>query len=130
MEDRELAKEAIWTKELAIYEARAKTGLSYYIANSSPNYIGWPPGIPAPSPLSQLKKNQERIAAPNSEKLELFFDDFAMHGDTGIIYYNTHRTMMPDGTLVDQRYQITHVWVKDTDYDWKLLGAMGRLVSD
>ena len=130
MDERESARKVIWAKELAIYKARAETGLSYYIANSSPNYIGWPPGILSPSPLSQLKKNQERVTAPNSEKLELFFDDFAMHGDTGVIYYNTHRTMLPDGTPVDQRYHIAHVWVKDTNDDWKLLGAMGRLESE
>lgn len=126
----EAAKEAIWSKELAIYKARAETGLDYYIANSSPNYIGWPPGIPAPSPLSQLKENQTRIKIPNEEKVELFFDDLAMHGDTAIIYYNTHRTVLPDGTPVDQRYHITHVWTRDTDGDWKLLGAMGRLESE
>ncbi len=130
MAEREAAKEAIWAKELAIYKARAETGLDYYIANSSPNYIGWPPGIPAPSPLSQLKENQTRITFPNSEKLELFFDDLAMHGDTAVVYYNTHRTMLPNGEEVDQRFHITHVWTRDTDGDWKLLGAMGRLESE
>lgn len=129
-EEVEEAKNIIWAKEQEIYKARPQTGLDYYIANSSPNYIGWPPGIPAPSPLSQLKKNQGLIKIPNAEKLEMFFDDFAMHGDTGVIYYNTHRTVLPDGTKVDQRYHITHVWVKDTDGDWKLLGAMGRLESE
>ena len=128
--EREAARDAIWIKELAIYKARAETGLDYYIANSSPNYIGWPPGIPAPSPLSQLKENQTRITAPNSEKLTLYFDDFAMHGNTGVIYYNTHRTMLPSGTVVDQRFHITHIWVKDNYGDWKLLGAMGRLESE
>jgi hypothetical protein len=111
----EEARDIVWAKEQAIYKARAKTGLDYYIAK--------------PSPLSQLKKNQSLITAPNSEKIELFFDDFAMHGDTGVIYYNTHRTMLPDGTEVDQRYHTIHVWVKDTDGDWKLMGAMARQVE-
>jgi len=129
-EEWEAAKAAIWAKELAIYKARAETGLDYYIANSSENYVGWPPGIPEPSPLSQLKINNERITAPNSEQLELFFDDLALDGDTAIIYYNTHRTMLPNGKPVDQRYHITHVWVRDETNDWKLLGAMGRLESE
>lgn len=129
-EEYEAAKAAIWAKELAIYKARAETGLDYYIANSSENYVGWPPGIPRPSPLSQLKINNERITAPNSEKLELFFDDLALDGDAAVIYYNTHRTMLPNGTPVDQRYHITHVWVRDDTGDWKLLGAMGRLESE
>lgn len=129
-EEVEEAKNIVWAKEQEIYKARPRTGLDYYIANSSPNYIGWPPGLTAPSPLSQLVKNQDLIKIPNQEKLEMYFDDFAMHGNTGVIYYNTHRTMLPDGTEVDQRYHITHVWVKDTDGDWKLLGAMGRLESE
>ncbi|MGY8962683.1 MAG: hypothetical protein ACKVKT_03910, partial [Rhodospirillales bacterium] len=73
----EEAKKIVWAKEQAIYKARAKTGLDYYIENSSPNYVGWPPGTPKPSPISQLKKNQESglFRFPNSEKLELYFDD-------------------------------------------------------
>ncbi|MBT5239341.1 MAG: hypothetical protein HN793_11365 [Rhodospirillaceae bacterium] len=125
----EEARDIVWAKEQAIYKARAETGLDYYIANASPNYVGWPPGVPKPSPLSQLKKNQSLITAPNSENIQLFFDDFAMHGDTGVIYYNTHRTMLPNGTEVDQRYHTIHVWVKDTDDDWKLMGAMARQIQ-
>ena len=127
----EEARDIVWAKEQAIYKARALTGLDYYIANASPNYVGWPPGVPKPSPLSQLQKNQDSglIKAPNSEKLDLFFDDFAMHGNTGVIYYNTHRTMLPNGTEVDHRYPTIHVWVKDTDGDWKLMGAMARQVQ-
>ena len=123
-------KDIIWAKEKEIYKARAETGLDYYIANASPNYIGWPPGISAPSPLSQLKKNQALITKPNAERLELFFDDIAIHGDTAVIYYNTHRTMLPNGMVVDQRFHIAHVWTKDSDEDWKIVGAMGRLESE
>jgi ketosteroid isomerase-like protein len=75
-------------------------------------------------------QNQDLITIPNAEKLEMYFDDLAMHGDTAVIYYNTHRTVLPNGENVDQRYHITHVWTRDTDGDWKLLGAMGRLESE
>lgn len=124
------AREIIWAKELEIYKARPRTGLDYYIENSSDNYVGWPPGIPSPMPIAQTKINQTRIQIPNSEKLELFFDDFAMHGDAAVIYYNTHRTVMPDGSATDQRFHIAHMWVKDSSGDWKMLGAMGRLHQD
>ncbi|MFL2770532.1 MAG: hypothetical protein ACJZ9F_05950 [Rhodospirillaceae bacterium] len=123
-------RDIIWAKEKEIYKARAKTGLDYYIANSSSSYIGWPPGLTTPSPLSQLEKNQALITKPNAERLELFFNDIAIHGDTAVIYYNTHRTMLPNGEIVDQRFHIAHVWTKDSDEDWKLLGAMGRLESE
>jgi ketosteroid isomerase-like protein len=129
-EEYEAAKAAIWAKEQAIYKARAEVGLDYYIDNASENYVGWPPGVPAPTPLSQLKENNARMTAPNSEKLELFFDDLALHGDTAVIYYNTHRTMLPNGTVVDQRYHICHVWVRDETGDWLIVGAMGRLESE
>ena len=124
------AREIIWAKELGIYKARPVTGLDYYIENASPNYVGWPPDIPSLMPIAQTKINQTGIQIPNSEKLEMFFDDFAMHGYAAVIYYNTHRTVMPDGSPTDQRFHITHVWVKDDDGDWKLLGAMGRLEGE
>ncbi|MBP01676.1 MAG: hypothetical protein CMM25_02540 [Rhodospirillaceae bacterium] len=126
----EAAKNIIWEKEKAIYNARPKTGLDYYIENASPNYKGWPPGTSQPSSLAKLKKNQRLITIPNSEVLKMYFDDFTLHDNTGVIYYHTHRTRLPNGKKVDQHYHIAHVWIKDKDGDWKILGAMGRLENN
>lgn len=125
--DYEAAKAAIWAKELAIYEAWGKTGLDYYIEQSSAAYIGWPPGTPKPSSLELLKKMQANLDVPNQEKREITFDDLALHDDTAVLYYTTHITMRPDGTVADELLHICHVWVREESGDWKLIGALGRV---
>lgn len=120
------AKAAIWAKELAIYEAWAKTGLDYYIENASEHYVGWPPGSPRPSSLSDLKGMQARLKLPNKEQRNIEFNDMALEDNTAVLYYTTHRTMLPDGTPVDEWLHICHVWVRDGAGDWKLIGALGR----
>jgi hypothetical protein len=121
------AKAEIWAKELAIYDAWGKTGLDYYIEHSSEHYVGWPPGTPKPSSLNDLKRMQANLVVPNQEKREITFDDLALHDDTAVLYYTTHRTMLPDGTTVDELLHICHVWVRDNTGDWKMIGALGRV---
>lgn len=123
----EAAKAAIWAKELAIYDAWAKTGLDYYIEHSSPQYVGWPPGTSKPSSLEVLKQMQANLVVPNQEKREITFEDLALQDDTAVLYYTTHRTSLPDGTPVDELLHICHVWVRDGAEDWKLIGALGRV---
>ncbi len=119
------ARDAIWAKEKKIYEGRAQAGLSYYLENTSDRYVGWPPGIPKPSNLDTLRKSSAGFNRKNSEKLELTFTDFTLRDSTAVIYYQTHRTMLPNGTPVDERFDTIHVWVRE-GADWKLIGAMAR----
>lgn len=119
------AREAIWAKELKIYQGRAEAGLEYYLKNTSDRYVGWPPGIPKPSNLDALRKSAAGFNRKNSEKLEMSLTDFTMQDGTAVIYYQTHRTMLPDGTAVDERFDVIHVWVREGS-DWKLIGAMAR----
>ena len=88
-------------------------------------YVGWPPGIPKPSNLDTLRKSSAGFNRKNSEKLELTFTDFTLRDSTAVIYYQTHRTMLPNGTPVDERFDTIHVWVRE-GADWKLIGAMAR----
>lgn len=125
--DYEAAKAAIWAKELAIYDAWAKTGLDYYIEQSSPSYVGWPPGTAKPSSLADLERMQANLVVPNREKRTITFDALALQDDTAVLYYTTHRTMLADGTPVDELLHICHVWVRDETGDWKLIGALGRV---
>ncbi|MCU0759214.1 MAG: nuclear transport factor 2 family protein [Steroidobacteraceae bacterium] len=119
------ARDAIWAKEKKIYEGRAEAGLTYYLANTSDRYVGWPPGQAKPSNLETLRKNSAAVNRKNSEKLELSLTDFTLRDSTAVIYYQTHRTVRPDGTRVDERFDTIHVWVREGD-DWKLIGAMAR----
>ena len=119
------AREALWAKELKIYQGRAEAGLEYYLKNTSDRYVGWPPGIPKPSNLDALRRSSAGFNRKNSEKLEMSLTDFTMQDGTAVIYYQTHRTMLPDGTAVDERFDVIHVWVRE-GADWKLIGAMAR----
>jgi hypothetical protein len=119
------ARDAIWAKERKIYEGRAEAGLTYYLANTSDRYVGWPPGQPKPSNLETLRRTSAAVNRKNSEKLELSLTDFTLRDSTAVIYYQTHRTVRPDGTKVDERFDTIHVWVREGE-DWKLIGAMAR----
>jgi hypothetical protein len=119
------ARDAIWAKERKIYQGRAEAGLDYYLQNTSERYVGWPPGIPKPSNLDALRRSSAGLNRRNSEKLEMTLTDFTMQDGTAVIYYQTHRTMLPNGTVVDERFDVIHVWVRE-GADWKLIGAMAR----
>lgn len=120
------ARDAIWEKEKRIYKGRAQGGLTYYLENTSARYVGWPPGTPKPSNLEALRRNAAKMGGNNQEKLEMSLTDFTLQDGTAVIYYETHRTMRPDGTPVDEHFEVIHVWVREAA-DWKLIGAMARL---
>ncbi len=123
--DIERARAEIWAKELAIYAARGRGDLDTYIASTSNKYLGWPPGWPKPSGLDQLRKGAALMKTQTREQLTMTQEDFTLSGNTGIIYYSTHRTRLPGGEVVDQYFDIVHIWVREAG-QWKLLGALGR----
>lgn len=119
------AQRIIWAKELAIYEGRSKGMVDFYIENASPNFLAWTAGTPKPFGLETLRAGKQAMMGRDKEVIETTFKDFSLSGDTAIIYYQNHRTRMPDGTAVDQTYDNIHVWQK-TDGDWKVLASMSR----
>ena len=118
-------RDEIWAKEQAIYQARSKGDLSYYLANASAGYKGWPPYLAEPGGVPYLKDMTTDMVGQDQEELTMELADFALSGDTAVIYYHTHRTRMPNGDQADQRYAICHVWTREAGV-WKLIGAMGR----
>ena len=118
-------RDAIWVKEQAIYVNRAQGDLEYYVQNTSPNYVGWPPSAAKPLPLTGLKADAKRMVGQNKEKLTMEFTDFALSGNTAVIYYANKRSVKPDGTPVDETFENIHVWTRE-GADWKLVGAMSR----
>ena len=124
--DRQAARDEIWEKEQAIYAARGDGNLQYYVDNASEHYMGWPPGWPAPSGIDQLRAGVEQMRGVDQEELVMEFGDITFSGNAAVIYYSTHRTRMPTGESVDQRFDIAHVWVREEGV-WRLLGALGRI---
>jgi hypothetical protein len=119
------ARNAIWAKEMAIYEGRSRGMVDFYIANASPNFLAWTAGTPAPFRIDKLRAGKPAMVGKDQEIIKTSFRDFSLSGDTAIIYYVNHRTRLPDGTAVDQTYDNIHVWQK-TDGDWKVLASMSR----
>ncbi|MBT0668218.1 nuclear transport factor 2 family protein [Novosphingobium profundi] len=120
----EAAKTTIWTMEQAIYAGRGKGDISAYADNTAQGYLAWPPILAKPMRVDGFK----RAKAPPEmahEKLEMELLDFTLYGDTAIIYYRTHRTMLADGTPADDRFDVTHTWVQEGG-KWRVLGGMAR----
>jgi ketosteroid isomerase-like protein len=123
--DKDAAQTAIWAKEQAIYAGRARGDLTPYMTSAAPEYLGWPPYSPKPYGVQGIQSNEKSWAGLSQEKLTMEFKDFTLHGDTALIYYLNHRTALPDGTPVDQKWEIIHVWVRDHG-QWTILGGMQR----
>ncbi len=109
----------IWAQECAIYAGRAAGTFDAYRAALAPGYLAWPPHQPAPTGAAGLADR------PSQEILDMQLTAFTLNGATAIIYYQTHRRMRPDGTPVDERFDVIHVWVTQ-DGAWKILGGMAR----
>src|SRR3546814_20764037 len=70
-------------------------------------------------------KTGKMLEGKDQERLQMTLAGFAMNGDTAGIYYNTHRTRRSDGTPADDRFEVTHTWVRE-DGVWKVFGGMAR----
>ena len=118
-------RDAIWAKELTIYRERGNGNFNYYIQNTLPDYLGWPPTVGKPQRSDGLANTRARLARDSKEVLSMELVDFALHGDNAVIYYKTHRTRRPDGSATNEVFENIHVWLRD-GADWKLFGAMSR----
>ena len=119
------AQAEIWAKEEAVYAGRASGTLDLYVKNSAPEYIGWPPYSRVPYGVDGIKVHEAGWQGQSKERLTMTFKAFTMRGDTAVVYYENHRTSLPDGTPVDQRWEIIHVFTK-VDGDWMIIGGMQR----
>lgn len=125
----EAVKQAIWPKELAIYEGRSRGDLSLYLASTATNYVAWPPFNEVPKGNEGLRATGAAMAGKTKERLEMTFLDLALNGNTAVVYYKTHRTMRADGTPADEHFEVTHTWVMQNG-TWKVLGGMARARPD
>lgn len=124
-EEKAAAQAEIWAKEQAIYAARGRGDIGVYLANTATDYLAWPPLRAMPEGNAGLDKTGRELRGKNQEKLAMRFTGFAMNGDTAVIYYDTHRTRRSDGSPADERFEVTHTWVRE-DGQWKVFGGMAR----
>jgi hypothetical protein len=123
--DYEETKATLWALEQSIYAGRAKGTMAAYAANQSPYYrawpVGWGPPPPKPVPGAPPLNGAH-------EQLQMTFVDMAYNGHTAVMMYKDHRTRLPDGTPVDQYFEVTHIWSKE-DGQWRLLAARPQAVQ-
>jgi ketosteroid isomerase-like protein len=119
------AQAEIWEKEQAIYAARGRGDIGVYLANTATDYLAWSPLRAQPEGNAGLNQTGKELEGKNQEELTMRLAGFAMNGDMAVIYYNTHRTRLSDGTLADDRFEVTHSWVRE-DGVWKVFGGMAR----
>ena len=119
------AKDEVWAKELKIYTYEQRNlGGDYYYSISAEGYLGWVYG--SPKPFRKAKEPPKPLKTPTKEVIKPEFTDFTLEGNTAILYYTNHRTMLRDGTPVDQYFPNIHVFIRDGS-DGKLLASMSRL---
>ena len=123
--DKDRILEHIWQKEMAIYQGRANADLSYYLSNTSDNFLAWTAGTPKPYNKQEFSEKQKAISGNNKEIITTKFDGFTLSGNTAVIYYTNHRTRLPDGKIVDQKYDNIHVWINE-DCSWNVFASMSR----
>ena len=115
----------IWAKEQTIYRERGHGNMQPYIESAAKDYLAWPPFRPAPAGMSGLEELKKSMVVDNKEILSMSLVGFALNGDAAVIYYQTHRTRLPDGTATDEYFDVTHSWVFQ-DGQWRVFGGMAR----
>jgi ketosteroid isomerase-like protein len=122
---KEAVRAEIWAKEQSIYAGRSRGDLTPYVANTSRSYVSWPPTVKAPMGYDKLAAT---TVPPNNnhEQLTMTFMDFALSGDTAVIYYRNHMTRRSNGDPVDLTYDVTHTWTREGGV-WRVIGGMARL---
>lgn len=124
-QDKAAIQAEIWAKEQAIYAARGRGDIGVYLSNTATDYLAWPPLRAKPEGNEGLNKTGRELQGKNQEKLAMNITGFAVNGDTAVIYYDTHRTRRSDGTPADDRFEVTHTWVRENGA-WKVFGGMAR----
>ena len=136
MPSRAESEAAIWSMEQAILTGRENGDLGAYLGAIGPNYLGWPPVLPAPLSSEGFKRDSVNEGALKGEVISMEKRGFTLSETTALAYFVTHRTRLGMGFAdkngnreVDQRYENVHIWSWNGSA-WKLVGGMARLVPD
>jgi hypothetical protein len=127
MPDPDLAalRDLLWARELEIYAARGRGDLSQYENAITGSYLAWPPQHESPIDAAAFARDVREFAGNGAELLTMTLTGFTADGDSAILYYTTHRTRLPGGQPVDQRFEVVHIWL-NRDSGWRLFGGMAR----
>lgn len=75
-----------------------------------------------------LRRTGAGLDGNSNEQIDMNFKAFTLHDDTAVIYYLNHRTKRPEGEVVDEWYEVMHVWARAGE-GWALVASMPRRVE-
>ena len=124
----EAALEEIWAMEAKIYAGRATGTMQPYVDAVSRNMLSFPFGTANPIDYVAFVESAKRFKG-DKESNRIYLKGFYLTGgNTAVIFYRSHRTVRPEGTVVDEYWDTTHIYARE-EGRWWLMSSINR-VSD
>ncbi len=121
----EQALEEIWAIEARIYDGRARGTMQPYVEAASRNMLTFPFNAANPQDYAGFVESAKRFTG-DKERNRVFLKGFYLTGgNTAVIFYRAHRTVRPDGTVVDEYWDTTHIYARE-GAAWKMLSSFNR----
>jgi ABC-type phosphate/phosphonate transport system substrate-binding protein len=125
----EAALEEIWAIEAKIYAGRAAGTMQPYVEAASKDMLTFPFNAVDPSDYDDFVESS-KLFTGNQERNRVYLKGFYLTGgnSTAVIFYRAHRTMRPDGTVVDEYWDTSHIYARESG-GWKMLSSINRAAN-
>jgi hypothetical protein len=125
----EAALEEIWAMEAKIYAGRASGTMQPYVDAVSKNMLSFPFGTANPVDYAGFVESAKRFKG-DKERNRIYLKGFYLTGgNTAVIFYRSHRTVRPEGTVVDEYWDTTHIYARE-EGRWRLMSSINRAADN
>jgi hypothetical protein len=121
----EIALEEIWAMEAKIYAGRASGTMQPYVDAVSRNMLSFPFGTANPVDYAGFVESAKRFKGDKENNRVYLKGFYLTGGNTAVIFYRAHRTVRPEGTVVDEYWDTTHIYARE-DGRWRLMSSINR----
>jgi hypothetical protein len=121
----EAALEEIWAMEAKIYAGRASGTMQPYVDAVSRNMLSFPFGTANPVDYAGFVESAKRFKGDKENNRVYLKGFYLTGGNTAVIFYRAHRTVRPEGTVVDEYWDTTHIYARE-DGRWRLMSSINR----
>jgi hypothetical protein len=121
----EAALEEIWAMEARIYAGRASGTMQPYVDAVSRNMLSFPFGTANPVDYAGFVESAKRFKGSQENNRVYLKGFYLTGGNTAVIFYRAHRTVRPEGTVVDEYWDTTHIYARE-DGRWRLMSSINR----
>ena len=121
----ETALEEIWAMEGRIYAGRARGTMQPYVDAVSKKMLSFPFGTANPVDYAAFVESARKFKG-NQERNRIYLKGFYLTGgNTAVVFTRSHRTVRPDGAVVDEYWDTTHIYARE-DGRWQLMSSINR----